>query len=489
MLFALLALAFLALIGTGVYLYLGSRGEAIDSIAVLPFVNVSGDPNAEYLSDGISESLINSLTPLPNLRVVPRSTAFRYKGKEVDWQKAGKDLHVRSILMGRLVQQGDSLSVQTELVDVLKESQLWGARYNRKLADFQTVQEEIATEISGKLRLRLTGAKQKLLTKRYTENSEAYQLYMKGLYFWNQKTEETYKRGIQYFNQAIERDPGFAMAYVGMADCYNSLGTFGYLAPGDAYPRAKAAAIKALKLDENLAEGHNSLAVVASRYDWNWQEAEKGYKRAIALNPNYALAHLWYGIQLDWMGRFEEGLLECNRALELEPLSLNINTNMGLHYYIARQYEQATKQLTATLVMDPNFAYAHAILGWVYLQIPTLGDAVAEAQRALALDPSSPRYIAMLGLAFAKVGERSEVLKIADDLQELSKRRYVSPVWRALILAYIGGKKDEVLEALERGYEDHGYELMCWLKVHPVYDPFRSDPRFQALLRKMGFPQ
>ncbi len=489
LLYAALALVLVAIASTLSYLFLG-RGEAIDSIAVLPFVNVSGDPNTEYLSDGIPQSLINSFSQLSRPKVRSWSSTEHYKGREVDANKVGSELKVQAVLMGRMVQRGKNLSINVELVDTKDGNQIWGQQYyNRRMADIQTVQEDIVKEISDKLRLRLTGAEQKLLTKRYTENTEAYQLYLKGRYFWNQKTEETYKRGIQYFNQAIERDPGFALAYAGMADCYNSLGTFGYLAPGDAYPQAKAAAIEALNLDENLAEAHNSLAVVASRYDWNWQEAEREFKRAVALNPNYALAHLWYGLHLDWMGRFEEGLRECNRARELEPLLLNINTNMGLHYYFARQYEQAAKQLTATLEMDPNFAYAHSILGWVYLQKPTLGDAVAESQRALALDPGSPRYIAMLGLAYAKVGKRSEALKIVDDLQELSKRRYVSPVWRALIFAYIGGKKDEVLDALERGYADRRYEQMCWLKVNPVFDPFRSDPHFQALLRKMNFPE
>ena len=488
LLYAALAAILVAIVGTSAYLYLGHGGEAIDSIAVMPFVNVGGDPNTEYLSDGISESLINSLTPLPNLRVVPRNTTFRYKGKEVDAQKVGKDLNVRSILLGRVIQRGDNLNVQTELVDVLKVSQLWGAQYNRKLADILTVQEEITTEISDKLRLRLMGADQKLVTKRYTENTEAYQLYLKGLYFWNQRTEEGAKKGIQYFNQAIEDDPGFALAHVGLADCYNMLGDFSYLAPRDAFPQAKAAAKKALELDENLAGAHNSLALIAGHYDWNWQEAEKEFKRAIALNPNYATAHSWYGVYLDVMGRFEESLLEHNRARKLEPVSVTINTLIGNHYYLARQYEQAAKQLNTTLEMDPNFAFAHWCLGLIYLEKPTLGNAVAEFQRTVALQRGSPVYITFLGVAYARVGKRSEASKILGDLQELSKRRYVSPVWRKLILAYMGIRKDEFLEALEKGYEDR-FEDMDGLKVEPIWDPFRSDPRFQALLRRMNFPE
>jgi TolB-like protein/Tfp pilus assembly protein PilF len=487
LLYAALAVVLAAIAGVSAYLFLG-RGEAIDSIAVLPFVNVRGDPNTEYLSDGISESLINSLTQLRNLRVVPRNMTFRYKGKDIDAQKIGKDLNVRAILMGRVFQRGDSLSVQTELVDVLKESQLWGAQYNRKLADILTVQEEIATEISDKLRLRLTGAEQKLLTKRYTESTEAYQLYLKGRYYESRMMEGTWSRGIQYYNQAIEKDPGFALAYVGLAESYSGLSSFGYLAPKDTFPQAKEAAKNALKLDENLAEAHASLAFVAMSYDWNWQEAEKEFKRAIALNPKYATTHMLYSSYLDCMGRFEEGLLEINRALELEPLSLNINANLGGHYLGARQYEQAAKQLTATLEMEPNFAYAHWLLGLVYMLKPTLGNAMAELQRAVVLEPSSPRYIAAIGFAYAKAGRRSEALKILDDLRELSKRRYVPPTSEAGILSPIEDKRDETFEAFERAYEDRS-TVMCQIKVNQFYDPIRSDPRFQALLRRMNFPE
>ncbi len=266
--YAALAVVLVAVAGASAYLFLG-RGEAIDLIAVLPFVNVGGDPNAEYLSDGIPESLINSLTQLPKIKVMSRTSAFRYKSKEVDLQKIGNELKVHAILTGRVVQRGENLSVSAELVDAMSGNQIWGERYDRRLADIQAVQENIAREISDKLRLRLTGADQRLLARRYTENPEAYLLYLKGLSCWNRKTEEAYKRGIQYYDQAIEKDPGFALAYAGLADCYNSLGSFGYLAPKDTYPQAKAAAIKALKLDENLAEAHNALGAIAHRYDFN----------------------------------------------------------------------------------------------------------------------------------------------------------------------------------------------------------------------------
>jgi eukaryotic-like serine/threonine-protein kinase len=487
LLYAAIAVVLIAIAGASAYLLLG-RGETIDSIAVLPFVNASGDPNVEYLSDGISESLINSFTPLHNLRVVPRSMTFRYKGKDVDPQKIGKDLNVRSILTGRVVQRGDNLNIQAELVDVRKVSQLWGAQYNRKLADILKVQEEIATEISDKLRLRLTGAEQKLLAKRSTENTEAYQLYLKGRYYLNRRTQEALNKGIQCFNQAIEKDINFALAYAGLADCYTNLASSSYLAPGDVIPQAKAAAAKALQLDENLAEAHVSLAIVAFNYDWNWQEAEREFKRAITLNPNISAVHQGYGNFLLLMGRFEESLREFNRAQELEPLSVIVNYQIGSNYYCARQYEQAVKQLNAALEMDPNFAMAHWTLGAVYIAKPSLGDPVAEAQRAVALEPGSPRYIGALGMAYAVAGKRSEASKILSDLRELSKRKYIPPTSIANVLAHMGGRKDEAFKEMERSYKDRSW-IMCGLKVNPVFDPLRSDPRFDALLRRMNFPE
>ncbi len=464
------------------------EGPTIPSLAVLPFADMSPSQDNEWFSDGLAEEIINALTQIPGLKVIARTSSFAFRGKEQDITKIAEALRVRTILEGSVRRSGNRIRVTAQLIDASDGSHLWSERYDRDMTDVFAIQDEISQAIADKLRLQLTSANQRLLTRRYTKNPEAYQLYLKGRYCWNQRTEDAYKRGIQYFNQAIGRDPGFALAYAGLADCYNSLGSLFYLAAGDAFPQAKAEAMKALKLDENLAEAHASLAFAAFRYDWNWQEAEKGYKRALAFNPNYATVHQFYGLYLDSMGRFEEGLLEYDRARELEPLSMIINTLMGLHYYFSRQYEQAAKQLNTTLEMDPNFAFAHWSLGSVYLQKPNLGDAIAQFQKAVALEGGNPRYIAFLGIAYASVGKRSEASKILGDLQELSKRRYVSSVWRAFILADMGGKKDEILEALERGYEDH-YEYMCFLKVDPLYDPLRSDPRFQALLRRMNFPE
>jgi tetratricopeptide (TPR) repeat protein len=399
----------------------------------------------------------------------------------------GNELKVQALLMGRMVQRAETISISAELVDAKDGNQIWGQRYDRRLADIQAVQEDIAKNISEKLRLQLTGADQKLLTRRYTENTEAYQLYLKGRYYWNRRTGESLKRGIQFFNLAIEKDPSFALAYAGLADCYNSLGVMTYLSPGDSSPQAKAAAIKALELHENLAEAHTSLAFAHFRYDWNWEEAENEFKRAIALNPNYATAYHWYGMFLNGMGRFEEAHLRFAKALELEPLSLIINANFGYHYYLARRYEQAAKQLTTTLEMDPNYAQARWILGMVYLRQPKLGDAIVEFKKTAALEGDSSR-LAYLGIAYAKAGKHREASKILADLQDLWPRRYVSPVYRALLLNALGGKKEEALEELEKAYEDRDMHLSL-LKVDPVFDPLRSDPRVQALLRRMNFPE
>ena len=489
--YAALALVIVAVAGTAFYWLAASRTERIDSIAVLPFVNASGDPDTAYLSDGISDSLTDSLAQLPNLRVAARSRAFRYRETDVDVQKAGKDLNVRSILMGSVVRRGDSLTVKAQLVDAVERSELWAAHYNRQFTDILKMQDEITVEILGKLGQRLTIDQQQRIAKLRTQDPEAYDLYAKGIHFWNQRTEAAFEKGIQYFNQAIEKDPGYALAYAGLADCYSSLANSSYRSSGEALPKARSAARKALELQDDLAGAYNSLAVVTDIYEWNWQEAEKEYKHAIELNPKYAVAHHSYGIYLDSMGRFDESLREYTRALELEPASRVINTQLGFHFFLARQYDQGAKQLTTTVELDPNFAYAHAHLGSVYrlqatLGVPVAGDAVAEYQRAVALE-NSPRYIAMLGSAYATAGNRREASRILAELQELSKRKYVDPVLRAYLLASMG-RNAEALSELETGYEQRSY-LMRWLKVQPNFDPIRSDPRFEALLRKMHFPR
>ena len=399
------------------------RGRTIDSLAILPFQNASADPDTEYLSDGITETIINSLSQLPKLRVVPRSTVFRYKGREVDPQAVGRDLDTRAVLAGRVLQRGDTLIIRAELVDVANESQIWGAQYNRKLSDIFSVQEEIAKEISEKLRLRLTSHERKRLTKRYTQNAEAYQLYLKGRYYWNRRTQEGVKRGLEYFQHAIEKDPSYAPAYAGLADCYSLLGAGAptHLASKEAMQKAKAAALKALEMDDTLAEAHTSLAFVRFRLDWDWVEAEREFRRAIELNPDYPTAHQWYAIYLAVMQRAEEAVREISRALELDPLSLTINSGVRRVLHLARQYEKAIEQLRKTVELDPNFPPAHFDLALAYSQQGMHEEAIQEVQKAVPFGADHAAVVAILGYTYAVSGRKDEALKLLDELRGYSK--------------------------------------------------------------------
>ncbi len=462
------------------------RGEAIDSVAVLPFVNVSADPQTEYLSDGITESVINNLSQLRSLRVMARSTVFRYKGKEADPQKVGQDLHVGAVLTGRLQERGDTLVIQAELVDVSKGTQLWGEQYNRKLADILAVQEEISREISEKLRLRLTGEEKTRMAKRPTENIEAYQLYLKGRYYWNKRTEEGFRRAIVYFSEATEKDPNYALAHAGLADSYIVLGYFSLLPAKEAYAKAREAATRALELDETLGEAHNALATAKADYDWDWPGAEREFKRAIELNPGYATTHQWYGRMLSELGRHEEALAEIKRAQQLDPLSLIINAVSGRILLYAGREDLAIEQLRKTLEIDPNFAHAHQFLGYAYVRKGMFGEAIAEFQRAITLSPNFTQYQAGLGHAYARAGKSAEARKLLSELKELSKRRYVS--WCDFAAIYAGlGEKDQAFACLERAYAQRDARLVE-LKVDARLDPLRADPRFNDLLRRIGLP-
>ena len=455
--------------------------KTIASLAVLPFVNLSGDPEMEYLSDGITDTLINSLSQLRKLRVVPRSLAFRYKGREVEPQRAGSELDARAVLTGRVMQRGDTLLIGTELMDVAKLSQLWGAQYNRKMADIFVLQEEIAREITEQLRLQLTGDERKRLTKRATGNKEAYQLYLKGRYWFGKRTPEGFSKAIEYFQQAIAKDPVYALAYAGLADCYSFLPTFSFVPPKEAYPKAKEAALKALEIDDTLAEAHTSLARVKANHDWDWSGGEREFQRAIALNPDHAMAHMSYGQLLVNTGRFEEGIRESKRALELDPVALYTNWILGLVYYVARQYDQAIDQCRKTLELDRNFFVAHTSLGGAYLQKSMYKEGIAELEKAVAIFPGNIS-LAFLGYGYAAAGRGLEAQKVLDQLNEISKEKYVPAYHRAIIYAGLG-EKDKAFEWLEKGYEEH---FIIAIKVDPVWDPLRSDPRFQDLLRRMN---
>ncbi len=461
--------------------------KTFDSIAVLPFENATADPNTEYLSDGITESIINSLSRLPKLRVMARSTVFRYKGQIPNPQKLGSDLNVRTVLTGRVVQRGDSLIIGTELVDVANGWRLWGEQYNRKLADVVAVQEEIANEISERLRLNLTGEEKKRLSKRPTLDAHAYQDYLRGRFYWNKRTEDGVKKGIEYFQRAVEKDPGYPLPYVGLADSYNILGFYAYADPREAFPRAKAAALKALEIDGTLTEAHASLAYGRLYYEWDWLGAEREFEAVIERNPTYSTVRHYYGNYLAVMGRFAEAAAQFETACELDPLSLIINTAVGWTLYFSRQYEQAVESLQKTLEIDAHFVLARAMLGQSYLQLGRFPEAIAEFQAASELSGASPHYHAMLGHAFAATGNSSEAHKILNQLKEKSARSYLSSYCIAEI--YLGlGDEDQVFEWLEKAYEERARQLVM-LKVEPEVDRLRSDSRFKNLLQRMNFPR
>jgi TolB-like protein/DNA-binding winged helix-turn-helix (wHTH) protein len=466
--------------------YLTGRSKAgITSIAVLPFVNETGDPNAEYLSDGISESLINSLSQLPGVKIIARSSAFKYKGTEVDLNEVAKSLGVEAILIGRVTQRGENLSISVELVNASDKTQVWGEQYDRKLSDLLAIQREIAGEIVEKLKPKVSG-EEKGLAKHYTESNEAYQLYLKGRFYWNKRTAEALKKSIEYFNQAIEKDPGFALAYAGLADSY--VVPANRLPPREAMPKAKAAAIQALELDETLAEAHASLGRVFAAYDWDWTSAEKEYKRAIEVNPRYVIAHQWYGGYLEAMGRHNEAIAERKRAQEMEPLSLIINFELGLAFYYARDYDQAIEQFQKTLELDQDFPPAHAFLPAAYEQKGMYGEAIAEFKSAIPLKGGSEvTYLAGLGHVYAVSGKKSEARTLLDELKHLSAQEYVPAPNIALIYAGLG-EKDQAFAWLEKGYEDRSFQMQ-WIKIEPRWDSLRSDPRFQDLMRRVGLPQ
>jgi serine/threonine-protein kinase len=466
--------------------FLVFRGHgAIRSLAVMPFVNTSGDPNNEYLSEGITDTLINNLSQLPSLRVVPRGRVFRYKGKEVEPDKVGHELNVRAVVTGRVLQRGDTLVVESELTDVASDSQLWGEQFKRKPSDILTVQEEISQQILDKLRLRLSGEQKKQLTKRYTDNSEAYHLYLKGRYYWNKRTAEGLKKGIEYFQEAIQKDPGYALAYSGLADSYDVLPFYSVMPPREAYPKAKTAASKALEIDETLAEAHTSLAYALWNYDWDWAGAERENKRSIELNPNYATGHHWYGLFLIILGRHEEAVRELTRALEIDSLSLIINTKLGVTYYYGRKYEPAIAQLRKTIELDPRFPLAHLYLGLCYEQLGKFQDAIAEFQKGLQLG-ENPWFSASLIHAYGRSGRWPEAQKELEKLQEASKTKFVSPYF--LATAYAGlDNKEKAFQWLETAYRDR-VDWMTYLKVDPEFDSLRSDPRFTDLLRRIGLP-
>jgi len=453
------------------------------SIAVLPFVDDSPEKGHEYLCEGIPNTLINALTNIQNIRVPARTSAFSFAGKGLDIQGIGQKLNVENVLEGSIQVFGSNLRVTASLVKVNDGYQIWNATYDRRLEDVFAIQDDIAQAIVKALKVRVLGDQGKPLIKRGTENMEAYKLYLEGLYYWNKRTGKDLNRSIELFNQAIEKDPNYAMAYVGLADSYSLVSMYGGPSPQEVFPRAKVAATKALEIDEALAEAHNSLAYVYSRYDWSWKAAEAEFKRALELNPNYATAHFWHGELLIFLGRFEEGIQEMERALELDPVSLVINANLGWAYLMAGQHDLALAQLQKTLEMDPNYPVTHLIFGFVYLQKKDFVKAIEEMKKARELVGDVPMVIVSLALACATAGKSEEAGQFLEQLKANSQELHVSPVRMAEVYAVMGDL-DKALELLDKAYEEKD-EWMIFLKIDPNFVPLHQDPRYQALLKKM----
>jgi TolB-like protein/DNA-binding winged helix-turn-helix (wHTH) protein/Tfp pilus assembly protein PilF len=470
------------LIVSGLYLYNGN-GQSIHSLAVLPFVNMTADPQQDYFADGITEAVIADLAKIRALRVISRTSAMQYKGMKKSLPEIARELHVDAIVEGSVLRSGERVRITAQLIHAATDRHLWGESYERDLRDILALQGEVSRAIARQIQIALTPQEQVRLTSARSINPAAYEDYLRGRYYWNKRTTEGFKRGIDYFQQAIDHEPSYALAYVGLADCYNMLNNYDVLAPKESAPKAKAAAMRAMEIDDTLAEAHASLAFTLMHYDWDWPGAEREFQRAIELNPNYAAAHHWYGLYLTAMERFDEAMVEMKHAQELDPLSLIINTNVGWVFYFRRQYDQAIEQFRKTLEMDPNFTSAHVKLGWAYEQKGMYEEAIGEFQTVLTRIGGD--VLTELGHAYAVAGQRDEATKIIVELRERAKQPYVSPYLVATIYAGLGDKV-QAFEWLEKSYKNRcGW--LAWLKVDPKLDSLRSDQRFADLLRRVGF--
>jgi TolB-like protein/Tfp pilus assembly protein PilF len=464
------------------------RHEVIDSLAVLPFMNESGDPSLEYFSDGVSESIINRLSQLPQVRVIAWSTVFRYKGREQDPLNIGRELGVRALVMGRVSFVGQALMISTELVDVSRGWQIWGEQYRRTSSDILAIQDEIACEIAQRLRPKLSTEQRDRLARRSTRNTEAYGLYLRGRYLWNRRSVEGIRKAAEYFEQAIRQDPGYALAHSGLADCYAVLSCqidYGAVPPREGYPRAEAAARKALELDPSLAEAYASLGMVHEAYTWDWLAAEEAFRRAIELNSGHATAHHWYALLLALLGREGEAFVQIEQALETDPLSLMINTDAGRIYYFSRNYDRAIQQLLKALELEPGFVQARTLLGHVYVQTGRLDQARSEFEQAMQLCSRSSIPVAVLGYTVAATqGEQRR--RGMEQCRQLARERYVPASCFAACYA-IAGETEQAFVWIEKALQERS-SWLTYMAVDPAFDNLRSDPRFQELARRLGLP-
>jgi TolB-like protein/Tfp pilus assembly protein PilF len=482
----------IAAIGLGVWFY--SRQANVTtlppekSVAVLPFENLSEEKGNAYFTEGIQEEILTRLAKIADLKVISRTSTQQFQSKPANLSEIAKQLGVANILEGSVQRSADQVRVNVQLINAATDAHLWADTFDRKLTDIFAVESDIAKTIAETLQAKLTGSEKIAIAKRPTSNTEAYELYLKGRFFWNKRTGADLRTAIEYFNQALGKDPSYALAYAGLADSYEILPPYGAAAAADSFPQAKAAAKKALELDDTLAEAHTSLAGLLNDYDLDFEQSLKEFERAIQLNPNYATAHHWYAELLGSMGRFDEAITQLKRARELDPLSLIINADLGGEVYVwARQYDEAIAQLRKTIEMDPRFYHAHCSLGMALQLKGQLSEAIVEYHKAVELN-DDPFALALLGQAFARAGQREEAQKILARLSEEANSRYVSVYSFALMYLALGDK-ERAIDEMERAYRERAGEDVSRVKVNPMLDDLRGNPRFEALVQKVFAPK
>ena len=488
LLIAPIALAVIVLGGFLGYRYL-APAKQISSIAVMPFLNESGNEDVEYLSDGMTETLIGSLSKLPNLSVKPSSSVFRYKGMKTDAKTIGQELNVDAVLNGRIVQRGEELTLSLELVDVQKDAVLWNERYVRKQSDLVSLQSEIAKDVSSRLKTRLTGAEEEKIAKSYTADAEAYRDYLQGRYYWNKRDGANLRKAIEQFEAATEKDPEYALAYVGLADSYAVFPWWDDDFPVDSLSKARQFAKRAIEIDDSLGEAHASFAYV-NLYSWNWAESEKEFLRAIELSPDYANAHRWYHEYLITQGRVDEATLTLKKAYELEPLSLIVNYNLANHYCQDKLDPESAIEFAKRVVdLDPNFPGAPQLMACVYRQQGRNADALAEAKKAVELTNAKiRRFVAFLGVAYAKNGQTEDAKAIIKDLEEAYAKENSVGVQIAAVYEALGNK-DKAFEWIEKDVENRGFELVLPIRRVANFGSLMSDERYAAILKRMGLPE
>jgi TolB-like protein/Flp pilus assembly protein TadD len=460
----------------------------IESIAVLPFENRSGNTDTDYLSDGLADSLIYRLSQLPNLTVSPTSSVMRYKGKETDVAQIAKELEVDAVMSGRLVQRGEDLSISVQLIDSRTKKLIWAEQYDRKMSDLLATQREIATTITQKLQLQLSGD-EKGITKKYTNSNEAYQLYLKGRHHYAKRTREDFQKGIEYFEHAVKVDPNFALAYAWIADSYASMPAYPYLSPKDAFPKSKAAAKRALEIDPNLAEAHTALAYSLGLYDWNWAGAEREFQRAIELDPKNALAHVRFAISYYLpTGRMDKAVKEVEIAVELEPLNLVGGANLTWMLLEARRNTDALAQAKKSSDLEPDFVLGRYQLGLAYIANGMYQEAISLSEKPLQADPSNQLMLQIAGKAYAKSGRRKEANAIISRFKEISKTQYVMSFFVATIYAELG-EKDAAFAEMENAYQERDWRMSALLKTEPMIDSLRDDPRYKAMLKRLNLAE